>query len=250
MKDFIDPPVAALLENQRLASFEALWALTLPSVEQPNTDRGGWSGVARLNIGGRAFYLKRQVNHRIRGLTHPLGEPSLAREMRNISLYQQRRIPALEAAYFAQRRVAGQQSAILLTYALKGWHDLAHWQNRWRELEAAQRLGILQATGVLVRTLHQAGQVHRCLYPKHVFLRDRRTHFAACLIDLEKSRPAWLGQRDKINKDLEPLLRHSLHAWGETEQRLLLNAYLGGGKDLEAWLAKLRERRQHKELRG
>ncbi len=109
MSDFIDPTIVDLLEQHQLNSFTALWNLELDAVDEPNTERGGWSSVAQLTLGERTFYLKRQINHMTRSLQKPLGEPTFAREMRNIQRYQQLEIPALRAAFFAQRKVAGQQ---------------------------------------------------------------------------------------------------------------------------------------------
>ena len=113
MKDFIDPAIAGLLQQHQLDSFDALWNLELKAVDEPNIERGGWSSVAKLMLGEQSFYLKRQINHLTRSLQRPLGEPTFAREMRNIQRYQQLGIPALRAAYFAQRKVAGEQHAIL-----------------------------------------------------------------------------------------------------------------------------------------
>ena len=51
MKDFIDSDDQALLERHGLASFEALWALELHAVDEPNkAPRGGWSTVYRLSL--------------------------------------------------------------------------------------------------------------------------------------------------------------------------------------------------------
>ena len=103
MNDFIAAQDRALLEQHGLASFDALWALQLEAVDEPNTERGGWSSVYRLELGDRAYYLKRQSNHLTRSLWHPLGEPTFAREFRNIRRYAELGIPALQAAFFAER---------------------------------------------------------------------------------------------------------------------------------------------------
>src|SRR5690606_20381637 len=87
MNDFIAAQDRALLEQHGLASFDALWALQLEAVDESNTERGGWSSVYRLELGDRAYYLKRQSNHLTRSLWHPLGEPTFAREFRNIRRY-------------------------------------------------------------------------------------------------------------------------------------------------------------------
>lgn len=247
MNDFIAAQDRALLEQHGLASFDALWALQLEAVDEPNTERGGWSSVYRLELGDRAYYLKRQSNHLTRSLWHPLGEPTFAREFRNIRRYAELGIPALQAAFFAERRLPGERRAILLTRALDGWRDLDHWLQCWGELDEAGRGGILRACGELARRLHQAGQVHGCFYPKHIFLRAQGDAFDAQLIDLEKTRPLLLGRRDRI-KDLEPLLRRA-RVWSEAEIRELLVAYLGDAADVDRWWSLLGTRQRNKEAR-
>jgi hypothetical protein len=247
MSDFIAAEDRALLERHGLARYDALWALELEAVDEPNTERGGWSSVYRLELGEAAFYLKRQSNHLTRSLRHPWGEPTFAREFRNIQRYQRLGIPALQAAFFAERRVSGERRAILLTRALDGWQDLDCWLQGWAERGAAQRAAILQACAELARRLHDAGQMHGCFYPKHIFLKEDAGVFAAQLIDLEKTRPLLFGERDRI-KDLEPLLRRA-SSWSDSEIRQLLAAYLSPGADLERWWRRLGSRRRHKEAR-
>jgi hypothetical protein len=248
MADFIAVEDRALLEQHGLASFEALWALQLDAVDAPNTGRGGWSNVCRLELDGQGYYLKRQSNHCSRSLRRPLGEPTFAREFRNIQRYAALGVPALQAAYFAQRRLAGERRAILLTRALSGWQDLLAYLEQWPALGSRQQQAILQACGELARLLHGAGLRHGCFYPRHIFLRPRAEGFAACLIDLEKTRPLWLGQRDRI-KDLEPLLRRASECWGEAEMRVLLTAYLQDKRRLPDWLVRLAARREGKGTR-
>lgn len=248
MNDFIDPTIVDLLEQHQLNSFTALWNLELDAVDEPNTERGGWSSVAQLKLGEQTFYLKRQINHMTRSLQKPFGEPTFAREMRNIQRYQQLQIPALRAAFFAQRKVSGQQRAILMTYALDGWQDLDHWQQQWPELSNEQQHGIVQACAKLARTLHQAGQIHGCFYPKHIFLQEQAAGFTAQLIDLEKTRPLLFGRRDRV-KDLEPLFRRSRHVWGREQIQLFLQSYLNTPADIPQWLQRLEARRKHKEAR-
>lgn len=248
MKDFLDPAIAPLLEQQQLDSFTALWDLELDAVDEPNTERGGWSSVAKLILDEQSFYLKRQINHLTRTLQRPFGEPTFARELRNIQRYQQLGIPALRAAFFAQRKEDGEQQAILMTYALESWQDLDHWQQRWSQLSSAQQQGILQACAQLAKTLHQAGQVHGCFYPKHIFLQEQNAGFTAQLIDLEKTRPLLLGRRDRI-KDLEPLFRRSQHVWRREHIEFFLQDYLPHTEDVPHWLERLEARRKDKEAR-
>ena len=237
MSDFIAAEDRAILERHGLADYDALWALQLEAVDEPNTERGGWSSVYRLDLGEAAYYLKRQSNHLTHSLLRPLGEPTFAREFRNIRRYAALGIPALQAAFFAERRLPGERRAILLTRALDGWQDLDHWLQGWAQLDGARRAAIL----------HAAGQVHGCFYPKHIFLKEHGEGFAAQLIDLEKTRPLLLGERDRI-RDLEPLLRRA-SVWSEAEVRQLLAAYLGEAGDIERWSQRLGARRRHKESR-
>ena len=248
MSDFIAAADRALLEQHGLNSFEALWALQLEAVDEPNTERGGWSSVYRLELGERAYYLKRQSNHLTRSLRHPCGEPTFAREFRNIQRYAELGIPALQAAFFAARRMPGEQRAVLLTRALDGWQELGDYLACWSQLAVAQQQAILRACGELARRLHGAGQLHGCFYPKHIFLQAQGEHFATCLIDLEKTRPLLLGRRDRI-KDLEPLLRRASRQWGGDEWRVLLQAYLDDPLSMPQWLAYLRARLADKEGR-
>lgn len=247
MNDFIAAEDRAVLEGHGLASFEALWALQLEAVDEPNTERGGWSSVYRLELGEAAFYLKRQSNHLTRSLRHPCGEPTFAREFRNIQAYRRLGIPALQAAFFAERRLPGERRAILLTRALDGWQDLDYWLQGWADVPGSTRQAILRACGELARRLHDAGQMHGCFYPKHIFLKADGDGFAAQLIDLEKTRPLLFGQRDRIN-DLEPLLRRA-SVWSEAEVRELLATYLGAAGDLQGWWQRLGARRRQKEAR-
>ena len=250
MTDFLAAEDRALLERHGLATFDALWAKQLDAVDEPNTSRGGWSSVFRLELEGKGYYLKRQSNYLTRTLHSPFGEPTFAREFRNISRYQKLHIPALQAVYYGERKVDGQRRAILMTRALDDWNDLDSLLAQWPQLDLPRRQGILRACGELARTLHAAGQVHGCFYPKHIFLRERGGNWQAQLIDLEKTRPLLFGQRDRI-KDLEPLLRRA-GVWSEADIRLLLAAYLDQAADsalVQTWLQRLVRRRRHKENR-
>jgi len=250
MNDFIATDDLALLQRHGLADFDSLWQLQLDAVDEPNTGRGGWSSVYRLDLEGRAFYLKRQSNYLTRTLRKPFGEPTFAREFFNISRYRKLGIPALQAVFYGQRQVQGELRAMLMTRALDGWDDLDSLLQRWRELAPVQQRAILIACGRLARTLHGAGQVHGCFYPKHIFLRGTGQTFEAQLIDLEKTRPLLFGKRDRT-RDLEPLLRRAL-PWDEADVRVLLGAYLEQAENaalVDTWLAQLFRRRSYKEAR-
>ncbi|TLP58124.1 MULTISPECIES: lipopolysaccharide kinase InaA family protein [Pseudomonas] len=250
MTDYLASTDQALLKRHGLSDFETLWALQLDAVDEPNTGRGGWSSVFRLELEGKGYYLKRQSDYLTRTLHRPFGEPTLAREFRNISRYQKLGIPALQAVFYGERKQGGQHRAMLMTRALDDWRDLDQLLGQWPQLAEPQRDGILRACGQLARTLHRAGQVHGCFYPKHIFLRERREDWQAQLIDLEKTRPLLFGMRDRL-KDLEPLLRRA-DTWTEADVRVLLSAYLEQPLDsalVGTWMQRLTQRRRHKEGR-
>lgn len=250
MTDFLASADIALLERHGLNGFDQLWALQLDAVDEPNTGRGGWSSVYRLELEGKGYYLKRQSDYLTRTLHRPFGEPTFAREFRNINRYQKLGIPALQAVYYGERKIDGERRAILLTRALDDWSDLDSLFGVWPTLEIGQRQGILRACGLLARTVHSAGQVHGCFYPKHIFLRERSEGWQAQLIDLEKTRPLLLGMRDRL-KDLEPLLRRA-PLWSEADVRVMLSSYLEQPTDstlVDTWLQRLSRRRREKEAR-
>ncbi len=250
MSDFIADTDRALLVRYGLTDFEALWALTLEAVDEPNMERGGWSSVYRLDLGECAYYLKRQSNHLTRSLCKPLGEPTFTREFRNIQRYQTLGIPALHAAFFGERHSSGERRAILMTRALDGWDDLYTLYQGWGALSPAHREALIRASAELARALHAAGQLHGCFYPKHIFLRGGEYGCEARLIDLEKTRPLLFGRRDRV-KDLETLIRRA-DPWNQGDVITFVATYLDMPADsatVAEWVARLVRRIQHKEAR-
>lgn len=234
---FIAVNAREVLRRHRLDSFEALWRLKLS--DAPSTVRGaGWSSVHRLeleDVNGRrqAFYLKRQENHLARSLAHPLGELTFHREFRSIQAYAHEGIPALEVALFAQSRQSGHRRAILLTRALDAYESLESWFKRWDDLQPAAREDLIKAGAALIRALHAAGKVHNGLYPKHIFLKLDGDGAGARLIDLERTRTAVWGERDRVRELTSLLLRSECTSRAQRLRFLL--AYLGLPKlNLEA----------------
>ncbi|GHT84885.1 hypothetical protein AGMMS49960_02310 [Betaproteobacteria bacterium] len=261
MKDFVSRVDFAPLERHGLISFEALWALQAKAVDAPNVGRGGWSEVSRLDFEGQGFYLKRQRNHIIRSLAHPLGELTFARELRNILRLQARGVPTVAPVFFAQRLNVAVKSAegevredraMLLTRALDGWRGMDQWLIDWADLAGTVRERLLVACGKLARQLHAAGMMHCCLYPKHIFARANAgtSAFEATLIDLEKARAVWWGHRDRC-RDIDQFFRHAPEL-SAAEVGVMLGAYLDCGPDdaeFRRWQEWLSKRRGHKERR-
>ncbi|MDR0997311.1 MAG: lipopolysaccharide kinase InaA family protein [Zoogloeaceae bacterium] len=242
--DLVSPEARALLAAHGLDDFEALWRLDLPLVDLPNTERGGSSRVSRLDVGEAAFYLKRQLNYLTHSLHAPLGEPTFARECRMIARYAAACVPALQMAYYGERRLPEGRAAILLTWALTGWQDFGAWLARWQALPSEKKSALLAAAGHLIARLHAAFLCHGACYPKHLFVRENGNAFKACFIDLEKTRPRFLLCRDRI-KDLEQFTRHLPQA----DTRQLLACYLDCPADapqVEKWLQAILRRKADK----
>lgn len=226
---FIAVNARDVLRRHRLDSFEALWALKLS--DAPSTPRGaGWSSVHRLeleDINGRrqAFYLKRQENHLTHSLTRPFGELTFHQEFRSIQAYAHEGIPALEVALFAQSSQSGHRRAILLTRALDAYESMDSWFKRWDQLQPQARRDLIKASAALIRALHAAGKVHNGLYPKHVFLKLDGDGAGARLIDLERTRSAYWGERDRVRELTSLLLR--CECTSRTQRMRFLLAYLG-----------------------
>jgi hypothetical protein len=153
----------------------------------------------------------------------PFGEPSFAREFRNISRYRSWVFRRCRRRSSASARSRAKHRAILLTRALDGWDDLDSLLQRWSELSEAQHSAILQACGHWRAPCTAAPGARLFLSQAH-FLQATGDGYQAQLIDLEKTRPLLFGMRDRV-KDLEPLLRRA-PVWSEAQVRELLAAYL------------------------
>lgn len=243
------------LRRHQLDSFEALWKVEAELVDEPNRARGGYSSVSRLTLkdangNPQVFYLKRQSNYLIRNIRHPLGEPTVAREFYNIERYAQLGIPALQMAFFAQRRIEGEWRAILLTRNLDGYLPLDHWFVSWHTLGYRQKRDLLGAAAKLIALLHASSIVHNCLYPKHIFLKSTEDGIEARLIDLENSRAHLFSPWGRM-RDLEALYRRSQPPSRSQRLRFLL-AYLGKSKvdaQVRYWVARVLRRSARKQAK-
>ena len=228
MEDYIEKEASAVLSYHNLDSYEALWALDLPAVDEPNLERGGWSSVSYLELSGKSqneqhcFFIKRQVNHLIRSPQFPLGEPTFARELRNIRLYETKVIPAMQAAYYAERKSRKRYTAILITHALQGYRSLDDVLECWQQTDENERQQILVVVGNIIGRLHKVRLTHRCLFPKHIFI-GLDNEIPARFIDLEKSRYQWRPKRDSV-ADLCSLFRGGV--WSDSEEKTILTSYM------------------------
>ena len=240
MEDYIDTDWKPILEYNGLASFEALWQLDVPWFEAPNERRGGWSGVARLELqrpdGGRVgVFLKRQENHNTPTWLHPFrGAPTFRREFKRIRLYQRCEVPSLEPVFFAMRRCGQDDRAILMTAELEGFVSLEQLSEDFRIHGECARAGgiglgdrraVVIAVAHLVRRMHAKRLRHGCLFGKHVFVRKTETgQIEARVIDLEKTHRQ-PSQSLCAKHDLY-LLSSGTKGWRRSEKVLFLREYL------------------------
>lgn len=257
MKDYITPEWGHILRFNDLHGFDDLWGLQADWFEPPNARRGGWSGVARVELklpdGTReAVFLKRQENHTRRTLRNPIsGEPTFAGEIENIRLLRQAGVPTLEPLYYGQRKVDGKWRAILVTRELAGFHPMDEVTGTWVadgwEKSVAVRRRFITALAEVIRRMHKQRLVHNALHPKHVFVRlvEGRPPEVS-LIDLEKMRRT-LTQRQAMRRDLDSLNRRT-RSWSNSDRLRFIKDYLDlrdldpAGKDLWKYLLKRRLR--------
>lgn len=190
--------------------FEHWWHSQGQWVEPPNQRRGGESGVQLLQQGGMLLYCKRQHGHLYRTLRHPLGKPTVLREIQAYQALSALGIATPRMIYGCARKRKDQWQALLVTEALHGFVSLEQWYNAADRHMASQP--VLHQLALTLARLHRARWQHGCCYPKHLFVRLRPDASGAqqadiALLDLEKSRRRW-RIRDASRRDLRQLERH------------------------------------------
>ena len=240
MDDYLDAQWRPILEYNGLASFDALWQLDVPWFEPPNERRGGWSGVARVELkcpdGSRVgVFLKRQENHNTPTWLHPWrGAPTFRREFKRIRLYQRCEVPSLEPVFFAMRSCGKDDRAILMTAELDGFVSLDQLNEDLRMhgqsahaggIGLSDRRAVIMAVARLVRRMHAQRLRHGCLFGKHVFVRKTDAgQIEARVIDLEKTHRPLAGYFC-AEHDLYSLERGT-YGWRLSDKVFFLREYL------------------------
>lgn len=195
MQSTHSPQYQPLLQQHQLASFEQLWDYQGDWFEQPNRERGGWSGVNYIELADEAgqmhgFYLKRQQAHMRRTWQHPIaGEPTFVREFEILKHLNKHQVATPKLVFFGSQ----QDRAILLTEALTGFVAADEWIKSHANITISKQRMLMRALAKVVRELHQAGVQHRSLYLKHLFVKENNADlndnsFEVSTIDFEKSR--------------------------------------------------------------
>jgi len=260
------PPIEAtdggdLLHRNGLASFETIWSLDAPWVEEPNYRRQGWSGVGRLTLtesSGRpvVVYLKRQENHGYRSLLSPLRlRPTAFREYKRLQGMQTAAVTAPEVLYYGERQTGQALQAILITREVPqsiAFEDYLHLADKRPASEVRQ---VLRDTANLIGRLHRHRFQHSALYGKHVLVSGYRSGNPAAaspeqrlspyLIDVEKSRRR-VSRIAIALRDLNQLFRHA--PWTAAQWEIFFDQYIAASRieRLKPLLARLI---QHKARR-
>jgi hypothetical protein len=192
--------------------FDRWWRNEGAWVEPANRRRNGESGVQLLlrGAGEPPLYCKRQIGHTYRTLLHPLGRPTVLRELQAYRTFARLGIRTPRLVYGGVRKRQGQWQALLVTEALQDFVSLDEWYTDGAGV-ALKDLVLHRLASTLAR-LHRAGWQHGCCYPNHVFVKagkdENGVHQAEIvLLDLEKSRRR-LSARAAGRHDLSQLIRH------------------------------------------
>ncbi len=235
MKTTIAPHWEDILVANGYPDFHSLWEAQAEWVEEPNDRRGGWSGVGTLTLQldngeTKTLYIKRQQNHVFKSLCHPFkGQPTFRREIDNIKRFKAAALPTLTPVYYGERRVNGNQQAILITEALTEYTSLQDFidNNSASDIDSSLRHSIIDNVALVVRQLHQQGLRHGCLYPKHIFIKiTDKTNIDVRFIDLEKARQ-WPLRFQRSVRDLCNLHRYSQWWTSPDDRQRFLTKYLG-----------------------
>lgn len=208
--------MTAALHSPAPGLFEQWWQQQGEWVEEPNSRRGGTSGVQRIrSTEGNLLYAKRQVGHVYHSVLHPFGRPTVLRELNALKQFSRLGINVPQVVYCGAERDAGNTwRALLVTAELKGFVEIDHWYaggGRERHGEAFHQQ-VLRAIGAMIARMNNARWQHNCLYAKHVFVRvegeGADASFEVGMLDLEKSRRR-LTRQQAASHDLRQLRRHS-----------------------------------------
>ncbi|MBE0595783.1 MAG: hypothetical protein IH614_00780, partial [Desulfuromonadales bacterium] len=192
--------------------------------------------VYRLEIGERAFYLKRNRLHRVefwKGLSRlRLPRREAQREWENIQAVHAAGIPTVTPVAMGEQTFFGLEAAsFLLTEELYGAEPLDLIIRR-RFLAAGdparhrEKRQIIRRLATLARQLHGSGMNHQDFYLNHFFLDP---HGVLYLLDLQRIQRRPRVPRRYLVKDLGQLNYSALSIGGfsRTDRLRFLLAYLG-----------------------
>jgi heptose I phosphotransferase len=234
----ISDEAKGLLKSSGLASFQDFMDY---SGGKHICHKRGRSTV-RLQIGDRAFYLKRNRFHFVeffKGLSRLRLPPRGAlQEWRNIERVQQADIATVPPIAFGEQPLLGLETcSFSMTEELYGCIPLdqvlrASFTGSQTGIQRLRKHHLIRQVGILARQLHGAGLFHRDFYLSHVFVSTKDT---LKLIDLQRILHHPLRARHFRIKDLAQLNYSASRIPGITRSDRLrfLLAYLDRSSLLE-----------------
>lgn len=217
--EYLDPSWSSIFAGNQLSTFDSIWELDLPYVDEGNHARGGKSMVSQHSLllpngNKETIYIKRQENYTCFSWRNPfLGRPTFEREFNNWLLFKKLQLPTYELLYFAKRRNGKNLQSILITKALPA-DDLASFIQEIKKanyqstpMSFQKRKKITFHAAKVLRQMHDHNLRHGHMIPKHIFIGDLAAEPTCYLIDLEFLRKSLL-KRGIIVHDLGRLARH------------------------------------------
>jgi hypothetical protein len=234
MNEFVDPFWQELLEKNKAVNFEQLWERNDPWFEKPNSGRSknGWSGVCRIELDGRFFFLKKQENFLTYSLKAPLGQSLVVKEKNNLVSFNNLNVPCMKLVYFGVRKFEGRVQGMIMTEALNGYISLDEAIVGYGRLPLEKRRKVIHSLAKLVKFTHEKGVMHNSLYPKHLFIEENfargdepKQEPLSRFIDLETAKKAKNGSKKQL-RDLDTLNRRTLFG-SKTDRLAFVLTYLG-----------------------
>ena len=207
-------------------NFDSLWERNDPWFEEPNLGRrdskSAWSGVARIQYNGDAFFLKKQENYFAYSVKPPFRQLVVQKEYANIQLFESLKIPCLDVVYFGVKKKLGKTRGIIITKALDNYTSLNQALKQYHDFQETDHLqeqrrikkAVIASIAELIQKTHVSGLMHNCLYPKHIYIDNdffktgiRKPGKPVCrFIDLEGARKVSYKSKKQL-RDLETLNR-------------------------------------------
>lgn len=221
-----------VLESAGLTDFNAMMAYA--GGERICHKRG--RSTVRLQVGERAFYLKRNRFHLVeflKGLSRlRLPFRGALREWRNIERVRRVGVPTVKPVAFGERPVLGIETcSFTMTEELYGCIPLdkvlaSGFSGIPGETQCARKRRLIRQLGELARKLHGHGLFHQDFYLSHFFLDP---HDGLHLIDLQRVLYRPLRARHFRIKDLAQLNYSAgrVACLSRTDRWRFLRAYLG-----------------------
>ena len=235
MTEYLSPKWKSFLEENGFSTFKSLWERDDEWFEPPNKGRSknGWSGVCRIEIAGKSFFLKKQENFYAYSIKHPLGISVAEREFKNLQMFDDLKVPSMHVVYFGVRKENGKLQGILITEDLDKYISFQEVRARWNKSAPtlSHKRNVLKECALFLRHAHKKGVMHCSLYPKHIFVDESLVENNIILenpvcrfIDMEKATRASWGSKKQL-RDIDTLLRRS-KGWYKQDLLYFFMCYL------------------------